>query len=203
MFCILNIAQSYEAFLSRYMRIKFVDIPFNKKRLINIDDANSIIKLLADITKILAFDDLRNIFLRLVIENHEYLTLEEIKDEFDAIRINVSINTVNRIKHSFSKYRSDMEIEIKNTKLEDHSKKWNCPTDKEIKNIEDAVFSRYLLGIKKTTINQARNKVVHNAAFRPTFEDSNQYLSEARNLIFNLDNILKIDYMSVPSMSPQ
>jgi hypothetical protein len=204
MYCILNIAQSYEALFSKYIRIQLVDIPFKKKLLDGIDEVNSLLKLLGDLFKILAFENLRSIFIRLAIDQYEYKSLDEIQQSIADIKEAVLANSIKRTKNFFNKANLSHTILIKyqDNKIKNRIKKWNCPTDKEIKSLSNDVLSKLLLKVKKSKINQIRNNVVHKDAFRPSLEEVNKYMAESRDQISSLDIVLNIDKHAVPSMSP-
>jgi len=192
MYCILNIAQSYEALFSRYIRIQLVDIPFNINILDSVDEANRVLKQLIDLFKFLAFDSLRSIFIRLAIDQCEYKSYEEIQQTIVDIQEAVLANSINRTKNFLKKANLSLTIHIKyqDDEIKNQIKKWNSPTDREIKSISNDSLSKILLKVKKSKINQIRNKVVHKDAFRPSLEEVNKYMVESREQIFSLDKTM-------------
>jgi len=64
------------------------------------------------------------------------------------------------------------------------------PADAELERLGDEELVALLKGIKKTTIHKCRNAVVHKRAYRPTREETEATLEEARSFLFPLTNRL-------------
>ena len=64
------------------------------------------------------------------------------------------------------------------------------PADTELERLGDEELIALLKGVKKTTIHKCRNAVVHKRAYRPTREETEAALEEARSLLLPLTNRL-------------
>jgi len=71
--------------------------------------------------------------------------------------------------------------------LEDHP---SNPKDAELEALGDRQLVVLLKAVKRTAINILRNRVVHKQAYRPTREEAEAALQEARSLLFPLTNCL-------------
>ena len=60
------------------------------------------------------------------------------------------------------------------------------PSDAELDVLEDAHLASLLKAVKGTTIGTLRNRVVHKHAYRPTLDEVEKALEEARALLFTL-----------------
>ncbi|HLB48597.1 MAG TPA: hypothetical protein VJL59_16445 [Anaerolineales bacterium] len=73
--------------------------------------------------------------------------------------------------------------------LKDHP---SDPKDAEIEALGDKQLVALLKGVKSTTINTLRNRVVHKQAYRPTWEEAEAVLDEACSLLFPLTSRLDL-----------
>lgn len=64
------------------------------------------------------------------------------------------------------------------------------PKDAELQALGDKQLVEWLMSIKRTSINRLRNEVVHKVAFRPTREQAEDALEEARSVLFPLTSRL-------------
>jgi hypothetical protein len=61
-----------------------------------------------------------------------------------------------------------------------------CPNDAELEALGDKQLLALLKAVKSTSIDTLRNRVVHKQAYRPTREEAEAVLEEARSLLFPL-----------------
>jgi hypothetical protein len=66
------------------------------------------------------------------------------------------------------------------------------PKDTELESLSDRQLVDLLKSLKSTTINTLRNRVVHKQAYRPTREEAEAALHEARSLLFPLTSHLDL-----------
>jgi len=66
------------------------------------------------------------------------------------------------------------------------------PNDAELERLGDEEVVALLKGVKNTTIHKLRDAVVHKQAYRPTREETEAALKEARSLLFPLTNRLNL-----------
>ena len=66
------------------------------------------------------------------------------------------------------------------------------PKDTELESLSDRQLVDFLKSLKSTTINTLRNRVVHKQAYRPTREEAEAALEEARSLLFPLTSRLDL-----------
>jgi hypothetical protein len=77
------------------------------------------------------------------------------------------------------------------------------PRDAAIESVSDAKLIPLLKSLKATTIHTLRNRVVHKQAYRPTREEVEAAIDEARSILFPLTSHLQIHdeinwYMKIP-----
>jgi len=104
-------------------------------------------------------------------------------------------------KHSFARMRAlflcqliagprpanPAEAEVAIAGLKDRPSE---PEDTELEALSDRHLVDLLKALKRTTINTLRNQVVHKQAYRPTREEAEAALEEARSLLFPLTSRL-------------
>jgi hypothetical protein len=66
------------------------------------------------------------------------------------------------------------------------------PPDAAIEAVTDAELKALLVGVRDTSVNQLRNRVVHREAYRPTFQEASDVFSEATVLIGRLGSKLRL-----------
>jgi hypothetical protein len=81
------------------------------------------------------------------------------------------------------------EAEVAIARLEDRP---SDPKDAELEALNDRQLVDLLKALKRTPINTLRNRVVHKQAYRPTREEAEAALEEARSLLFPLTNRLDL-----------
>lgn len=67
-----------------------------------------------------------------------------------------------------------------------------CPKDQEIDAISDPCLASLLMKLKKTRVNEMRNEVIHKVGYRPTREEAEGALDEARSIILPLTGGLEL-----------
>lgn len=65
---------------------------------------------------------------------------------------------------------------------------YRCPKDAELESWPKMQISRFLMRVKRTRINELRNKVVHKHGYRPKRDEAERALKEARSVLFPLTN---------------
>ena len=66
------------------------------------------------------------------------------------------------------------------------------PGDAAIEGVEDTNLIPLLKALKKTRINEVRNKIVHKSAYRPTAKEAQKYLKETEAALFALTQFLNL-----------
>lgn len=84
-YCILNISQSVEAFVSNFLRVKLIYKPFWSEDKHDNDHANSVAELLYKQTKEYTFSKLRNILINWVLRPPLINTLQEAETEIHIL----------------------------------------------------------------------------------------------------------------------
>jgi hypothetical protein len=106
---------------------------------------------------------LRNIFLNLYISEKEFTSKEEL------------IEYINNISKIY-KYKKDMDKEL----------------NKQIHSSQNQKAKRFFDMLLKLKINDLRNKTVHKYGMRPTDKQVSENLEAVRNIVFPLEELLKI-----------
>ncbi|GAF78174.1 unnamed protein product [marine sediment metagenome] len=87
--------------------------------------------------------------------------------------------------------KSDALAYIKNFHL--LSKK--LPSDNDICIYPDKNLITLFMNLKKTKINELRNKVIHKYGYRPSFQEVENVMEETERILFDLKKELKIKYI--------
>jgi hypothetical protein len=164
-YCILNLAQAYEVFFSQYVRVELLYRPFAAdfgKNEADIRKVNSLGRVLYETIRHFAFHPMRNLFFNLVLDKNRPSSLREAEGVICTLRS-----------------RSKKEI----------------PSDEEIRNAtvsSDGQVREILVRLKSCSAPDLRNDVVHKSAYRPTLNEVNCALKEAREVLFPLAHLLNI-----------
>lgn len=163
MFCIINLCQAFEAFFSFYLQAELLSKPYAKCTLDDIDSE-----------EVEAYNRISE------------LLYEKLKRQtFDRLR-NLFLRTVIDSKN----LNNLIEAETAINALPD---KPTIPSDEDIEALSDSNLASLLLAVKKVKIHEIRNRVVHKDAFRPSFDDAKNALSETSNIIFPLTELFSLD----------
>jgi hypothetical protein len=82
MYCILNMAQAYEAFFGLYLKVELIIKPYKKEKSIDLDKLNRLVILLFDTIEKYTFNPLRNIFINTILLSK---SINSLKDSEKAI----------------------------------------------------------------------------------------------------------------------
>ena len=84
MYCVLNIAQAYESFFNLYLHVELLYKVFNKEK--DIDRLNQLTEKLFKVIKTNAYKNMRNIFIRRVLEGVEPQSFNEAEQIIDNLK---------------------------------------------------------------------------------------------------------------------
>jgi hypothetical protein len=166
-YCILNLAQAFEAFFSQYLRIELLYRPFAcDPRACNRDVANlnRLLKLLHEKIETLAYEGMRYLFFSLVLHSARPSSLRESEGVINA-------------------------LPCKN--------KLVLPSNDGIRNasiFSDKRIPELLIRVRSCNISKLRNQVVHKNAYRPNLDEVSNALKEAREILFPLGQFLDVRF---------
>ena len=60
------------------------------------------------------------------------------------------------------------------------------PKDSVLKSVTDSTLADYLMRVKRAGINEVRNRVIHKSGYRPSREEAEKEVKEARSVLFPL-----------------
>ena len=160
--CILNICQAYEMFFGLYMRAILLYEPFLS------NSGNSSIALLT---------------LNELFQNFENAIKSFGFDRMRGCFLRLCIET-NRPSNVAEAGNFIRKLGSKLPK--------GLPKDCELKSVRDAALQGLLLRVKKSTVNELRNRVVHEMGYRPKREEAEGAWQEARSVLLPLTNRLKL-----------
>jgi len=155
MYCILNIAQAYEAFFGLYLRVELLYKPFGRSRSLELARLNELAAALDRRIRTYTYRPLRNIFLNRVLRENPINLLDESESIIEGL----------------DGLRDD-------------------PSDQAIDGATDRKLAPLLKKLKDSDIGEARNMVVHKYAYRPSLEQAEYFIEEARDILFSLDAII-------------
>jgi hypothetical protein len=164
-YCILNLAQAFEAFFSQYLRVVLLYRAFasdSKKCEGDIEKLNDLMKLLHGKIEKLSFDRLRYLFFCQALHPPHPSSLRQAEDV---------INTL--------PFKSNPVL----------------PSDDSIRNATIFSNKRVpdlLVRLRSCNVSKLRNQVVHKSAYRPTLDEVNDALKETREILFPLGQLLDI-----------
>ena len=67
-----------------------------------------------------------------------------------------------------------------------------CPKEGDLRAVRDTKVANFLINLKKTRVNILRNDVVHKIGYRPTRDEAENAVEEARSSLFPLTNCLDL-----------
>lgn len=161
--CILTLAQAYEVFFSLFLRVELLYKPFARDIEKDIDHLNRLAEQFSEKVKSHTFAPMRALFLRQIIYGPHPANLAEAEKAIGGLEAG--------LKARLKARPSD-------------------PTDAELEVLGDKQLVALLKALKSATINTLRNRVVHKQAYRPTREEAEAALEEARSLLFPLTSRL-------------
>ena len=169
MHCILNIATAYEMFFSLFLRVRLVHKPFAADSefqddfSFQFDKWHNLLENLEEKTNRHTFRAMRALCLRHMVNKISVPNLCQAEESIECI----------------PKYAKDIK-DVSNSEIE-------AIRDGDEKLIE------LLKQLKCTRIHELRNKVVHKRAYRPTRREAEEYLEEARSVLFPLTFRFELD----------
>ena len=170
-YCILHLAQAFEAFFSQYLRVELLYKAFasdSKEYELDIEKFKDLMKLLYERIENFAFRPMQKLFFHQVLEPLHPLSLRQAEGV---------INTLP------SKSKLDLPSD-------DEIRKATISSDKRVPEL--------LVRLKSCNVSELRNQVVHKNAYRPTLDEVNDGLKETREILFPLGRLLdvRIDHVS-------
>jgi hypothetical protein len=168
--CIISLAQAYEAFFNQYLQVELLFKPFAKsihQYGFNRDNLNRLSELLYENTKSFAYMKMRNVFLNMIIINRSFSSILE------------------------------AEITIRDLKSSSNNLLTKEPKDALIATINNNDILHHVRTIANSKISTLRNQVVHKNIYRPTRQEVELAITEARNTIFPLGIALEINFNDI------
>jgi hypothetical protein len=164
-YCILNLAQAFEAFFSQYLRVELLYKSFASDLKTNEGDIkklNDLMKSLHEKTEKLAFHDMQNLFFYQVLHPPHPASLREAEGIINTLssKRNPGLGSDDRIRNATifsSKWVPELLVRL-----------WSCD------------------------VSELRNRVVHKSAYRPTLEEVNNALKETREILLPLGQLLDV-----------
>ena len=160
---ILNLAQAFEVFFSLYLRVHFHYRPFAKLEREALGSGD--------------LDQLNKVASELY---------EATKNYAFTHMLSVFLQCVLSGNYSASLIEAQQSIRALGTQRP------NLPKDQEIIASSNQQLADVLKRLKYSKINELRNKIVHQRAYRPRLAEVDEALEETRDIIFSLKSFLRI-----------
>jgi hypothetical protein len=166
-YCILNLAQAFEAFFGQYLRVELLYKAFVadlRKREGDIEKLNDLLELLHWKIEKLPFNRMRHLFLCQVLHPPQPSSLRQAEGVINTLPCK-------------AKLVLPSNDEIRNAAIF---------TDKRVPDL--------LVRLISCNVSKLRNQVVHKNAYRPTLDEVNDALKETREILFPLGQLLDVRF---------